>query len=81
MQFVGSIFDIILYPEIGQAPAIYHYVIVSVNNKYQQITDSVVQCDQLKSLDKSRIKKKRGHFPDNIMERVDTALEYSLALH
>ena len=45
------------------------------------VKDSVVQCDQLKSLDKSRIKKKRGHFPDNIMERVDTALKYSLALH
>jgi mRNA interferase MazF len=41
---------------------------------------SVVQCDQLKSLDKSRIQSKRGHFDDNIMEKVDVALKISLAL-
>ncbi|MCP4346563.1 MAG: type II toxin-antitoxin system PemK/MazF family toxin [Desulfobacterales bacterium] len=42
--------------------------------------DSVVQCDQLKSLDKSRIVRKRGHFSDNIMKKVDDALKNSLSL-
>jgi len=41
---------------------------------------SVVQCDQIKSLDKSRIVKKRGCFSGNIMEQVDIALKISLAL-
>ena len=41
---------------------------------------SVVQCDQIKSLDKSRIVRKRGHFSGNIMESVDAALKISLAL-
>jgi mRNA interferase MazF len=42
--------------------------------------DSVVQCDQLKSLDKSRIARKRGRFSRDIMEKVDNALRKSLAL-
>lgn len=42
--------------------------------------DSVVQCDQLKGLDKSRILRKRGHFSGNIMKKVDNALKNSLAL-
>ena len=42
--------------------------------------DSVVQCDQLKSLDKSRIVRKRGHFTVRIMEKIDIALKHSLAL-
>jgi mRNA interferase MazF len=36
--------------------------------------DSVVQCDQIKSLDKSRIIKKKGTFSDSTMARVDDAL-------
>ncbi len=41
---------------------------------------SVVQCDQLKSLDKSRIKAKSGRFSKETMEKVDAALKISLAL-
>lgn len=41
---------------------------------------SVVQCDQIKSLDKSRIVGKRGHFPREIMKHIDAALKISLAL-
>ena len=41
---------------------------------------SVVQCDLIKSLDKSRIMRKRGHFSGDIMENVDIALKTSLAL-
>ena len=43
--------------------------------------DSVVQCDQLKSMAKSRIVRKRGHFASSIMEKVDIALKNSLALN
>ena len=42
--------------------------------------DSVVQCDQIKSLDKSRILRKRGHFGGRIMKKVDIALKNSLVL-
>ena len=41
---------------------------------------SVVQCDQIKSLDKSRIVRKRGRFSGDIMKSVDVALRVSLAL-
>ncbi len=41
---------------------------------------SVVQCDQIKSLDKSRIVRRRGHFSVDIMKDVDTVLKISLAL-
>jgi len=43
--------------------------------------DSVVQCDQIKSLDKLRIVKKRGHLSKDIMKKVDIALKNSLALN
>ena len=42
---------------------------------------SVVQCDQIKSLDKSRIVGKRGRFLEDIMKRIDVALKVSLALN
>jgi mRNA-degrading endonuclease toxin of MazEF toxin-antitoxin module len=42
--------------------------------------ESVVQCDQIKSLDKSRIAGKRGRFSSSIMKNIDTALKISLAL-
>ena len=41
---------------------------------------SVVQCDQIKSLDKSRIVGKRGRFSRDIMINIDAALKISLAL-
>lgn len=41
---------------------------------------SIIQCDQIKSLDKSRIVAKRGHFSADIMKAVDAALKISLAL-
>jgi mRNA interferase MazF len=41
---------------------------------------SVVQCDQIKSLDKSRIVRKRGRFSGDTMKNVDVALKLSLAL-
>ena len=41
---------------------------------------SVVQCDQIKSLDKARIVRKRGRFSREIMKDIDAALKISLAL-
>jgi mRNA interferase MazF len=41
---------------------------------------SVVQCDQIRSLDKSRIVGKKGRFSADIMRNVDAALKISLAL-
>lgn len=42
--------------------------------------ESVVHCDQIKSLDKSRIVKRRGRFPGDTMKKIDSALKISLAL-
>ena len=42
--------------------------------------DSAVQCDQIKSLNKLRITRKRGHFSNDIMGKVDIALKNSLSL-
>ena len=41
---------------------------------------SVVQCDQIKSLAKRRIVKKRGTFSPEIMNKVNDSLKNSLAL-
>ena len=42
--------------------------------------NSVIQCAQIKSLDKSRIAAKKGHFSEDVMKGVDAALKISLAL-
>ncbi len=44
------------------------------------IKESAIQCDQIKSLDKSRIIRKRGHLSDDIIKKIDIALKNSLAL-
>lgn len=41
---------------------------------------SVVQCDQIKSLDKSRIVARRGRFSPDTMKKRDVALKISLGL-
>jgi mRNA interferase MazF len=41
---------------------------------------SLIQYDPIKSLDKSRIVRKRGHFAGDILKKVDVALKVSLAL-
>ena len=42
--------------------------------------ESMVQCDQIKSFDKSRIVKKRGTLSPDTMRKVNDALKNSLAL-
>lgn len=42
--------------------------------------DSIVLCDQIRTVDQSRISKTLGRMPVSVMERVDRALKISLAL-
>ncbi len=42
--------------------------------------DSVVLCDQIRAVDKSRLVRTLGRLPSSIMERVDQALKISLGL-
>lgn len=42
--------------------------------------DSVILCDQIRTVDESRIVQTLGRMPDSVMERVNTALKISLAL-
>ncbi len=59
-----------------------HYPVIVLVEKGAGGLDkkSVVQCDQIKSLDKSRIVGKRGRFTEEIMRDIDVALKISLAL-
>jgi mRNA interferase MazF len=42
--------------------------------------DSVVLLEQIRTLDKRRLKEKIGHMTDNDMEKVDNALKVSIGL-
>jgi len=42
--------------------------------------DSIVQCDQIRTIDKKRIIKKYGRFDTEIMEEIDESIKISLAL-
>lgn len=44
-------------------------------------TDSIIQCDQIRTITKERIKATLGHFNPVIMKNVDRALEISLGLY
>ncbi|HCN18809.1 MAG: hypothetical protein A2060_04470 [Planctomycetes bacterium GWA2_50_13] len=44
------------------------------------ILDSVVQCEQIRTVDKARLVKHLGRLPTGTMARVDTALKISLQL-
>lgn len=41
---------------------------------------SIIQCDQIRTVDKRRIISKTGHFSDSIMDNVDQALKISLGI-
>lgn len=49
-------------------------------NKYSLIKDSVVLLEQVRTIDKKRLREKIGHLDENIMEKVDKALLTSLGL-
>lgn len=49
--------------------------------RYHLIKDSVILLEQIRTIDKSRLKEKVCHLDDPIMQRVDYALGISLALN
>lgn len=73
---------IIVLPIRGAEHIKKHYPVIVFIEKGKGGLDkeSVVQCDQIRSLDKTRIVRKRGRFSRDIMEHVDIALKISLAL-
>ena len=42
--------------------------------------DSVILLEQIRTLDKRRLKEKMGHLPDSLMEQVNTAITVSFGL-
>ena len=51
------------------------------SNIYDMEKDSVILLDQLRTIDKKRLKDKVCHLDDYIMEQVNQALKISLELH
>ncbi len=50
-------------------------------NKYHMVKDSVILLEQLRTIDKSRLKDKICHLDGDIMGRIDKGLKISLELH
>lgn len=49
-------------------------------NKYDMIKDSVILLEQIRTIDKSRLREKVCHLDDDILEQINHALCVSLAL-
>lgn len=49
--------------------------------RYQMVKDSVILLEQLRTIDKKRLKDKVCHLDDAIMRKIDRALLVSLDLH
>ncbi|SHH48458.1 type II toxin-antitoxin system PemK/MazF family toxin [Tepidibacter thalassicus] len=49
-------------------------------NDYGLNRDSVVLLEQIRTIDKKRLREKIGHFDDGLMEKVDEGLQISLGL-
>ena len=49
-------------------------------NEYGLSKDSVVLAEQIRTIDKKRLKEKIGHLDDHLMNRVNEALEISFGL-
>ncbi len=49
--------------------------------RYGIVKDSVVLLEQVRTIDKSRLREKVCHLDDNILVKINTALEVSLALN
>ncbi len=50
------------------------------SKRYLLVKDSVILLEQIRTIDKKRLKEKIGHFDRSIMEKVDKALLISLGL-
>ena len=51
------------------------------SRKYDLVKDSVVLLEQLRTIDKKRLKDKVCHLDSQILEKIDKALEVSLELY
>ncbi|MDP4145076.1 MAG: type II toxin-antitoxin system PemK/MazF family toxin [Bacillota bacterium] len=51
------------------------------SEEYGLNKDSVVLLEQIRTLDKKRLKEKIGHMTDNDMQKVDEALSISVGIH
>lgn len=51
------------------------------SNRYDMVKDSVILLEQLRTIDKKRLKDKVCHLDDEILEKVDKALLISLELN
>lgn len=49
--------------------------------KYSLVKDSVVLLEQVRTLDKRRLREKIGHLDEELMSKVDRAIMTSLGLH
>ena len=49
--------------------------------EYQMVKDSVILLEQLRTIDKSRLKDKVCHLDDEIIKKIDDALKISLQLN
>lgn len=49
-------------------------------SRYQLVKDSVILLEQLRTIDKSRLKDKICHLDETVMDKVDSALKVSLSL-
>ncbi len=49
--------------------------------RYSLAKDSVILLEQVRTIDKRRLREKIGHLDDEMMNRVDNALLISLGLH
>ena len=49
-------------------------------HKYDLVKDSVILLEQIRTIDKSRLREKVCHLDDDIIEKIDQALCISLAL-
>jgi len=49
-------------------------------SKYSLVKDSVILLEQVRTIDKKRLREKIGHLDDELMEKVDKAILTSLGL-
>jgi len=50
------------------------------NNEYGLSKDSVILAEQVRTIDKKRLKEKIGHLDDSLMIQIDLALKISLGI-
>lgn len=51
------------------------------SDAYGLSKDSVVLLEQIRTIDKKRLKEKMGHIDDNLMERINSAISVSFGLN